>query len=273
MPAFGYFMIKVLGRKGLTMKVSICEFPDEPVHKMNAWGALVAHTAAAEPEFVVLPEMPFCGWIFVGNVVDLDQWREAVNQHDRMIERFSELKCRWVLTSRPIERDGFRFNEAFVWSAETGYRAVRSKWYLPNLPVATESIWFSRGDRNFSPVRCGPLRVGFKLCSEIMFPEHSREIGFANAHLIAHPRASGDGKRWRTATEMSAITSGCYVASANRRSYDRQLFSGGSWLLSPEASLLAETTAEQPFVTAEIDIAAAETAKTTYPRDLQKMYC
>lgn len=266
-------MIKGISRKDLTMKVTICEFPDETAHKMKAWDALVAHTVSAQPEVVVLPEMPFCGWIFVGHAVDLDQWREAMNQHDRMIERFSELKCRWVLTSRPIERDGLRLNEAFMWSAESGYQAVRSKWYLPDLPIARESIWFSQGDRNFSPVSCGPLRVGFKLCSEMMFLEHSREIGFANAHLIAHPRATGDGKRWQAATEMSAITSGCYVASANRRSYDRRLFTGGSWLLSPEASLLAETTAESPFITAEIDISFAEKAKTTYPRDLQKMYC
>lgn len=255
------------------MKLSICEFPDEASHKMKAWDALVAHVAAAKPDIVVLPEMPFCDWIFVGSTVDFDLWRKAMSQHDEMISRFSELKCRWVLTSRPIERNGRRLNEAFVWSAESGYQAVRTKWYLPNLPVAAESIWFDQGDRNFSPAACGPLHVGFKLCSEIMFPEHSREIGFANAHLIAHPRATGDGRRWRAATEMSAVTSGCYVASANRRSYDRELFTGGSWLFTPEAALLAETTIEQPFVTVEIDTSVAEKAKTTYPRDLQKMYC
>jgi N-carbamoylputrescine amidase len=255
------------------MKLSICEFPDETAHKAKAWDALVSHVAAAEPDIVVLPEMPFCDWIFVGDMVDLDLWRKAIDQHDRMIAKFGELQSRWVMTSRPVERDGRRLNEAFVWSAESGYQAVRSKWYLPNLPVATESIWFDQGDRNFTPFSCAALRTSFKLCSEIMFPEHSREIGFANAHLIAHPRASGSGRRWRAAVEMSAVTSGCYVVSANRRSYDRELFTGGSWLLTPEAALLAETTVQQPFVTAEIDIAVAEKAKTTYPRDLQKMYC
>lgn len=255
------------------MKLSICEFPDETAHKMKAWDALVAHVATEKPDIVVLPEMPFCDWIFIGDTVDLDQWRHAMGQHDEMIGKFGELKCRWVMTSRPIERNDLRLNEAFVWSVESGYQAVRSKWYLPNLPVATENIWFNQGDRNFSPVSCGSLSVGFKLCSEVMFPEHSREIGFSGAHLIAHPRATGNGKRWRAATEMSAVTSGCYVVSANRRSYDRDLFTGGSWLLSPEAAILAETTIQQPFITAEIDILVAEEAKTTYPRDLQKMYC
>jgi predicted amidohydrolase len=72
---------------------------------------------------------------------------------------------------------------------------------------------------------------------------------------------------------MSAVCSGCYVISANRRSYgSRDWFAGGSWLLSPEAAGLAETSADQPFVTTEINPAVAECAKTTYPRDLQRMY-
>ena len=72
---------------------------------------------------------------------------------------------------------------------------------------------------------------------------------------------------------MSAIVSGCYIASANRRCYDRSLITGNSWLFSPEAALLGETSADEPFVTAEIDLAAAEHAKTTYPRDMQRVYC
>jgi hypothetical protein len=44
-------------------------------------------------------------------------------------------------------------------------------------------------------------------------------------------------------------------------------------LFSPEAALLGETTVEKPFFTAEIDAVVAEQAKTTYPRDLQRMHC
>lgn len=255
------------------MKISICEFPDESAHKMKAWDALVAHVAKEKPDVVVLPEMPFCDWIFVGTSVEFDLWRKAIKQHEEMIERFGELDSRWVVTSRPRDLEGRRLNEAFVWSAASGYQAVRSKWYLPDLPVAAESTWFDRGDKKFQPVSCGPLSLGIKLCSEVMFPEHAREIGFAGAHVIAHPRATGATKKWRAATEMAAVASGCYVVSANRRSYDCDLFTGGSWLLSPEADILCETTVQQPFVTASIDLAVADRAKTTYPRDIQKVYC
>lgn len=254
------------------MKIMVCEFPDEAPRKQSAWESLVLQAGIERPDVIVLPEMPFCEWIFVGDRVDHELWRKALQDHDRMIDQFDALSCKAVMTSRPIECNGHQFNEAFIWSKTDGYQAVRRKWYLPDVPVAREMLWFSQGDRKFDPVTSGPLRVGFQLCSEIMFPEHAREIGIAGAHLISHPRAGGVGRRWRAACELSAVISGCYLASANRRSYDRDLFSGASWLFSPEAALLAETSVARPFVTAEIELAVAERAKETYPRDMQRTY-
>jgi N-carbamoylputrescine amidase len=216
--------------------------------------------------------MPFCEWIFTGNAVDSALWRQAVEQHEVMIPRLSELACRWIMSSRPVEVSGQRFNEAFIWSAEGGYRPVRRKWYLPEDPMAQETLWFSQGDRNFAPVRLDAIGVGFQLCSEMMFTQHAQDIDFAEAHLIVQPRASGGARRWRVASEMSAIVSGSYVASANRRTLTRDLFSGGSWLLSPDAQALCETTRQEPFATAEIDLATAARAKMQYPRDLYRMY-
>jgi predicted amidohydrolase len=105
-----------------------------------------------------------------------------------------------------------------------------------------------------------------------MFTQHAQDMGFDGAHLVVQPRASGRAARWRIASEMSAIASGGYVASSNRRSFSHDLFAGGSWLLSPEAHALCETTKERPFATAEIDLAAAERARLQYPRDLYRRY-
>src|SRR5581483_9517954 len=124
--------------EGRVMKVCISEFPDDEVRHAAAWEALVEHVAAAQPELVVLPEMPFCEWIFVGHAVEPTQWGEAVDRHDRMIERLGELGAPWVVSSRPIDHIGRRFNEAYLWSARTGYQALRRKWYLPDAPRAKE---------------------------------------------------------------------------------------------------------------------------------------
>lgn len=69
---------------------------------------------------------------------------------------------------------------------------------------------------------------------------------------------------------MAAIASGCFVASANRRSYEADTFAGRSWVVSPEGETLAETTADVPVVTVDVDLADAERAKLTYPRNLPR---
>jgi len=64
------------------------------------------------------------------------------------------------------------------------------------------------------------------------------------------------------------ICPGCFVASANRRSYDSAAFAGCSWLVSPEGEILGETSADIPSLTVEIDLEEATRAKSTYPRNL-----
>jgi N-carbamoylputrescine amidase len=116
------------------MKVCISEFPDDSARQAAAWEALAGHVAATQPELVVLAEMSFCEWIFVGDAVELARWSQAVDRHDRMIERLDELGAPWVVSSRPVDHVGPRFNEAYLWSARIGYQALRCKWYLPDAP-------------------------------------------------------------------------------------------------------------------------------------------
>jgi predicted amidohydrolase len=61
--------------------------------------------------------------------------------------------------------------------------------------------------------------------------------------------------------------SGCFVASANRRSRDGD-FAGRSWLVSPEGEILGETSADAPFLVLEVDLEDAARAKQSYPRNL-----
>ena len=112
------------------------------------------------------------------------------------------------------------------------------------------------------------MTVAFQLCTELLFTEAAWEIGRRGAQLIAAPRATSEHRRWRMAACLAAIMSGCFVASANRRSYDSEAFAGRSWLVSPEGDILLETTADSPFLTADVDLTAADRAKQTYPRNI-----
>ena len=80
------------------VKITVCEFPDEQEFKERAWAALADYLAAGAPSIVILPEMPFCNWIFVGDAIDDGLRRRAVEQHDAMIAGLPELACRWIMS-------------------------------------------------------------------------------------------------------------------------------------------------------------------------------
>jgi N-carbamoylputrescine amidase len=251
------------------MKVTVCELPDEGTRRDAAWTELVRHLRASPTDVVVLPEMPFCEWqMFRTRAVDPAAWRAALAAHDAMTARLGELGAGAVLASRPVELRGRRLNQAFAWTREGGYRGGRAKYYLPDEPDGWEASWFDRGDREFPAESAGPLRVGFQLCTELLFSHAAWEIGQNGGQLIAAPRATGGHRRWPMAACLAAIMAGCFVASTNRRSYDNDAFAGRSWLVSPEGEILLETSADSPFLTAEIDLTAVDRARQTYPRNL-----
>ncbi len=251
------------------MKITVCEFPDEASRKASAWRHLVNTLQDAPTDVVVLPEMPFCDWkMFTTKTVDEARWDEALTAHETMIARLPELATKMVLASRPIAHAGKRLNQSFCWTRDDGYRGAHTKYYLPDEPDGWEATWFDRGDLDFSPLTIADLTIGFQLCTELLFTQPAQDIGRAGAQLIAAPRATGGHRRWPMATCMAAVMSGCFVASANRRSYDTEAFPGGSWIVSPEGDMLGETRFDQPFVTVDIDLADADRAKHSYPRNL-----
>jgi N-carbamoylputrescine amidase len=65
---------------------------------------------------------------------------------------------------------------------------------------------------------------------------------------------------------MVAIAAGAFVVTANRRG---GRLTGGSWIVTPDGEILARTTADNPIITLEIDLADADAAKQTYPRNVK----
>jgi N-carbamoylputrescine amidase len=44
------------------------------------------------------------------------------------------------------------------------------------------------------------------------------------------------------------------------------MFGGAGWVIDPEGNVLATTTDQEPFVTLDVDLAEAHSAKKSYPR-------
>lgn len=252
------------------MKVTVCELNDQGDAFARDWEQLVAHVKAQRSELVLLPEMPFCSWFGISPVFDESVWRAAVAAHDAWQARLAELAPAIVLGTRPVNRDGHRLNEGFCWSSATGYGVAHDKYYLPNEEGFWEASWYERGDGSFTPVRCKDARVGFEICTELWSMETARLYGKDGVHIIVTPRATPKASldKWLVAGRATAMISGAFSLSSNHVSTeaDSVHLGGQGWIISPDGHVLGITSHEQPFITAEIELSAAELAKRTYPR-------
>lgn len=251
------------------MKVGVCEMPPELAVGSSAWDALCRSLDSEKPDLFVLNEMPFGEWIAAAPEFDVEVWNRACDAHAEGVRRFEELGCPVVASSRARELDGRRVNEAFLWTASDGASGVHTKQFFPDEECYYEARWFEAGERHFRVAPAGDARVGFLLCTEVMFNEHARHYGRSGAQLILAPRAVGKGSlpRWLVAMRMAAIVSGCYVLTSNRGGADSngQLFGGCGWIIDPEGELVAQTSPVTPFVFHEIDLDFVARAQKEYP--------
>ena len=252
------------------MKVTVCQLNDQPDAFARDWEQLVAHVKAQQSELVLLPEMPFCSWFGVTPAFEESVWQAAVAAHNAWQARLVELAPAIVLGTRPVNLDGQRLNEGFCWEQATGYRIAHYKYYLPNETGFWEASWYSRGDGGFTPIKCGEALAGFEICTEMWAMDHARIYGKQGVHLIVTPRATPQAtiEKWLVGGRATAIVSGAFSLSSNHTSSetDPVHFGGLGWIIAPDGEVLGLTSQEQPFVTAEIDLSLAESAKLTYPR-------
>jgi N-carbamoylputrescine amidase len=252
-----------------SVKIGVCESPPEMEPGSATWQRFAESVCKAELDVFLINEMPFGGWISSGEELDPETWRRSCETHDKGVERLDELGAQDVLGSRPKELDGRRINEAFVWSREKGYEGVHTKQYFPDEEGYYEARWFQAGERHFHVADAGDVRVGFLICTEVMFNEHARHYGRHGAHVIAVPRAVGRASlpRWLVAMKMAAVVSGCYVITSNRNGVDSkgQEFGGCGWIVDPAGDLVAQTSWASPIVTYDIDLDFVTRAQSEYP--------
>lgn len=252
------------------MKVTVCELSDNAVDFRGDWAALIAHVKRQHSELVLLPELPACPWFPAQPDFDENLWQQILRIHEVFMKELSALAPAMVLATRPRQIGAQRLNQAFVWSRRRGCQAVRSKAYFPDEPGFYEAKWFDAPKRDFSLFAMEETKIGFLICTELMFTEWARYYGRRGAHIIAVPRATEKAtvERWLIALRMAAIVSGAFVLSSNHFGIGPSgiHFGGAGAIISPEGEVLAVTSREQPFVTVEVDLAEAEAAKKTYPR-------
>ncbi len=234
----------------------------------SEWLELVSHTRDSGSELVVLPEMPFHVWLAASRDVEQTAWFEAVASHATWLERLAELGAAVVVGTKPIIDGGRRFNEAFVWT-----NGVVTPWhrktYLPDEPGFWEATWYERGPVSFETKSStfGPL--GIQICTEMWFFEHARDYAMAGVRMLLTPRATEHRtvSKWIAGGRSAAVTAGAYSLSSNHTGSHSDVTMGGvGWIISPDGDVLGRTKDDEPFVTMDLDLGAADAAKATYPR-------
>ncbi len=251
------------------MRITVCEMPDDPTEFARQWEKLAAHVRRQSSDLVLLPEMPFYHWFCSSPKFDLRKWEQAVRAHRSWMKRLPELGATTVIGSSPVEREGRRLNEGFVWTKKGGARGVHFKSYLPNEPGFYEASWYSRGGMGFTPFEVSGWMAGLMICSDLWAMGYARQYGKQGVGLVAVPRATPESSvdKWVAGGKVAAVLAGAYCASSNRGGAQGSLhFAGRGWVIGPDAQLLGLTSKAKPFATVTIDRARAQHAKTTYPR-------
>jgi len=256
-----------------SVRLTVCQLPDAAAALGPAFEDLVEHARHQRSHIVLLLELPAVPWFAQAPTVEASVWQDAVAKHVAFGQRLRQFAPAHVLSTRPINAHGQRFNEGFLQTPEGRHISGHVKCYLPEEPGWHEATWFSPGPRKFLSIEsANGCRVGFQICTELMFPEWARAYGKQGVHLIAAPRASMAAPRWQVALQMAAIAAGAYAATSNRcapveRAGSAQ-FGGQAMVVDPEGEVLATTTTRTPFVTVELDLDLAHRAKSTYPRNV-----
>ena len=253
------------------MNLTVCELGNDPDQLSLDWYKLVRHVQEEKSDFVLLPEMPFYPWPAHTRLVEPDVWAKSVASHRQWLTRFAELAPAAVAGSMPVIIDNKPYNQGFVWQNGTGFLPVHLKYYLPDEDGFWEASWYKRGPLDFTAIDIAGIRIGFLICTEMWFTEHARHYGRQGVNILAAPRATGAAStdKWIAGGRTAAVMSGAFCLSSNRAGTDRSGFvwGGHGWVIEPEeGDVLAVTSAEDPFVTVDIDLGIAAAAKQTYPR-------
>lgn len=248
------------------MRITVCELPHEPAALAAAWTGLCDHAARHASELVLLPECAFVPAFWEVEPFDSWRWDDVERLTRTWLERLPELCAGSVVGTIPIRVGGRYFNQGYVWSAASGVVGLRSKSFMPDEPGSWEASWFDPGDPVFPAFRAGGLAFGLNICTELWALECYAAYAAAGVQVILSPRATSAAMRarWLSIGVVAAVRSGAYSVSSNRVEHAGAC--GGSWVIAPDGSILAMTTAKAPFATVDVDLAAADRARTTYPR-------
>jgi N-carbamoylputrescine amidase len=234
--------------------------------------ALAREAKAGGARLVCFPELFACPWFArVEDPAGL-RFAEAIDGRTVQVARDVARDEGLVLLVSFFERAGDRYyNTAVLLGSDGTTLGTYRKNHIPQARGFYEARYYGPGDLGL-PVFDTPLgRIGIQVCSDIMIPEATRVLGLKGADIVLVPRATSAYRleQWRVVLQAEAVTSGCFVASANRCGREGDLRMGGMSLVAhPEGRVMAEAGQREEIVLAMLDLRQLADYRAAYPMTL-----
>ncbi len=140
------------------MKITVCQLDPREGQIDTYLSSLKEHITSENSEFVLLPEMSFSEWLAADKNPNPDLWAQAIERHNRYINKLNELGASAIIGTRPIINSiGSRRNEAYIWTKDLSRPSpIREKYYLPDEDGYWEHSWYDRGLKSFDTAHFSP---------------------------------------------------------------------------------------------------------------------
>lgn len=227
-------------------------------------GKVLRRLQQAEADLIVLPELPFTGYLFEGR----RELRALAEDPSRssIVESLTRLcrERRFHLVTGFAERARDKvFNSALL-IGPRGLMQTYRKIHLFNL----EKRWFDPGDLPLRTLRVRGARVGMMICFDWVFPEATRTLALQGMDLLCHPSNLVLDHCQRVMLARS-LENGVFSITTNRFGEDRRpkghvRFTGRSQIAGPRGELLHRGPGQrEELFCMEIDPALARNKKIT----------
>lgn len=222
------------------MIVTVCELPDDRKGFEDSWSHLAEHVKQTRSRLVVLPDRVFSPWLDESAAINPARWQRCIAEHDAWEHRLGELGGALVLGSRPIDFGNQRYDEGFVWAADSGIRSVHAQ-----------------ATHDFVPLEVDGVDIGFMIGSEVWARGELPYVR-GDVDIVAMPRCTRTEQFAQRLERACAVATGvgAFALSSNRSGP----FEGQGWIVAPDGSVLGTTSRSQPFVTLEIELPSERAA-------------
>jgi len=225
--------------------------------------------AGVEADIVVLPELPFTGYLFRDRV-ELEEMAEDPAE-SAIVESLTGLcKARdfYCVTGFAERAPGACFNSALLLGPEGLVHTYR-KLHL----FCEEKTIFEAGDRPLAVHEIAGIRMGMMICFDWALPEVARTLALKGADVICHPSNLVLDYCQQT-MKARCIENSIFAVTANRygtdeRTHGTVTFTGRSQIVDPRGNVLHRSTrGEDDLVIVDIDVNRARDKKITPWNDL-----